>query len=322
MIPWMTKICVGLALVALAAWGESVRVDAGLLEGSAGSDPSIRVFRGVPFAAAPVGPLRWAPPQPVKPWKGVRAADKFGSHCVQARVFDDIIFRGNMSEDCLTLTVWTPAKSERERFPVYVWFYGGGFSAGGSDEPRYDGESIAQHGIVVVNVNYRLGVFGFFAHPELTAESPHKASGNYGLLDQVAALQWVRKNIVVFGGDPRKVTIGGESAGSLSVSALMASPLSRGLFQQAIGESGAFLGSVGGRGMPSLAETEKPGSAFAAPVAAKSVADLRAIPADKLLQEASKPAGGFASWPSLDGYFLTQDVASVFAQASKQRFRS
>jgi para-nitrobenzyl esterase len=184
----------------------------------------------------------------VKHWQGVRKADTFGNHCVQARIFDDIIFRGEaMSEDCLYLTVWTPAKSARERLPVYVWFYGGGFAAGGGDEPRYDGESFAKQGIVVVNVNYRLGVFGFLAHLELTRESPHHASGNYGLLDQAAGLEWVRKNIAAFGGDPRKITIGGESAGSLSVSALMASPLSRKLFQQAIGESGAFFGSVGDR---------------------------------------------------------------------------
>jgi para-nitrobenzyl esterase len=319
MIPFMTKFWMGLALIALAAHAKGVHVDAGLLEGGVGVDPSIRVFRGVPFAAPPVGPLRCAPPQPVKAWKGVRAADKFAAHCVQARVFDDIIFRGEMSEDCLNLTVWTPAKSGREQLPVYVWFYGGGFTAGGGDEPRYDGESIARHGIVVVNVNYRLGVFGFFAHPELTAESPHKASGNYGFLDQVAALQWVRKNIAAFGGDPRKVTIGGESAGSLSVSALMASPLSRDLFQQAIGESGAFFGSVGGRATPLLTETERQGSAFAAAVGAKSLAELRASPADKLLQEASKPSGGFASWPSVDGYFLTGDVASVFAQGKQAK---
>ena len=308
-----------LPLLALAAHAERVRVDGGFLEGGVGADPSIRVFRGVPFAAPPVGALRWAPPQPVQPWKGVRAADKFGAHCMQARVFDDIIFRGEMSEDCLNLTVWTPAKSGKERLPVYVWFYGGGFTAGGSDEPRYDGESIAKHGIVVVNVNYRLGVFGFLAHPELTAESPHKASGNYGFLDQVAALQWVHKNIGAFGGEPQKVTIGGESAGSLSVSALMASPLSRDLFQQAIGESGAFFGSVGGRATPTLAETEKQGATFAAAIGVNHLGQLRAMPAEKLLQEASKPNGGFPAWPSVDGYFLTQDVASVYAQGRQAK---
>jgi para-nitrobenzyl esterase len=313
----MTKLSILLITLTAAASAETIRIDSGTLQGGVGTDPSIRVYRGVPFAAPPVGDHRWAPPQPVAKWTGVRKADQFGAHCVQARVFDDIIFRGEMNEDCLNLTVWTPAKSARERLPVYVWFYGGGFSAGGSDEPRYDGESIAKHGIVVVNANYRLGVFGFLSHPELTAESPHKASGDYGLLDQVAALQWVRKNIAAFGGDPNRVTIGGESAGSLSVSALMASPLSKDLFHQAIGESGAFFGSVGGRGMATLAETEKQGATFATAAGAKSIAELRAMPADKVLAEAGKPGNRF--WPSVDGYYLKEDVAAIYAKGQQAK---
>jgi para-nitrobenzyl esterase len=314
-LKYMAKIVFLTVLLSAGIFGgDRVKVNSGLLEGSAGVDPSIRVFRGVPFAAAPVGKLRWMPPQPVPGWQGVRPADKFGAHCMQTQVFDDIIFRGEMSEDCLYLTVWTPAKSARERLPVYVWFYGGGFSAGGGDEPRYDGESFAKRGIVVVNVNYRLGVFGFFSHPDLTRESPHKASGNYGLLDQVAGLQWVKDNIAAFGSDPNRVTIGGESAGSLSVSALMASPLSKGLFEQPIGESGAFFGSVGGRGMPSLAESEREGTRFAD---TRSLGELRAIPADQLLKEASKPDGRFSFWPIVDGDFLPQDPAVIYAKGDQ-----
>jgi len=304
------------AFAAMAA--DRVKVQGGTLEGTVGRDPAIRRFGAVPFAAPPVGNLRWQAPQPVVPWKGVRKADQFGAHCTQGRVFDDIIFRNDtMSEDCLSLTVWTPAKSAREHLPVYVWFHGGGFAAGAGDEPRYDGESFAKHGIVVVNVNYRLGVFGFFAHPELTQESPHKASGNYGMLDQVAALQWVQKNIKAFGGDPRKVTIGGESAGSLSVSGLMASPLSRNLFQQAIGESGAFFGMTGGRGAMNLAESEKRGAEFAASAGAKSLAELRAKSADELLKASMKAGGGFNFWPNVDGYFLPTDVPSIYAQGQQ-----
>lgn len=311
-------IATALASTAIAA--DRVKIASGPVEGAVNSDASVRIFRGIPFAAPPVGDLRWRPPQPVRHWRGVRKAVDFGSRCVQGWVFSDMVFRSReMSEDCLSLTVWTPARSKAERLPVYLWFYGGGFAAGSSDEARYDGESFAKHGIVVVNANYRLGVFGFFAHPELTQESPHKASGNYGLLDQVAALEWVRRNIASFGGDPQKVTIGGESAGSLSVSALMASPLSRHLFQQAIGESGAFFGQVDGRGPQSLAEAEKQGAEFAASIGGKSLAGLRAMSSDDLLREASKKNNGFGFWPIVDDYFLPSDVPSIFAQGKQSQ---
>jgi len=292
-----------------------VKIDAGLLEGTLNSDASVRIFKGVPFAASPVGNRRWQPPEPAESWSGVLKADVFGSACVQGKVFGDIVARGKpMNEDCLSVTVWTPAKSALQPLPVYLWFYGGGFAAGSGDEARYDGESFAKRGIVVVNANYRLGVFGFLAHPELTKESPHKASGNYGLLDQVAALRWVRKNIAAFGGDPNKITIGGESAGSLSVSALMASPLSRDLFQQAIGESGAFFGAVGGRGPMPLAEAEKQGVTFAESVGAKSLAELRAKSSTDLLAAAMKKNNGMTFWPIVDGYFLAADVLSIYAK--------
>ena len=218
-----------------------VKTQSGPVEGTESQDGRIRIFRGIPFAAPPVGELRWQPPRPVSPWEGVRKATAFGNRCMQAPIFSDMIFRDEMSEDCLYLNVWTPARAATERLPVMVWIYGGGFQAGSASEPRQDGEKLAGKGVVVVSFNYRLGVFGFLAHPELTRESGHNASGNYGLLDQVAALQWVKANIAAFGGDPGKVTIFGESAGSFAVSALMASPLAQGLFHRAIGESGAFF---------------------------------------------------------------------------------
>ena len=292
-----------------------VKIETGLLEGILNSDGSVRIFKGVPFAAPPTGSRRWQPPQPAEPWSGVFKADVFGSACVQGNVFGDIYPRGKpMSEDCLNLTVWLPAKPASDKLPVYLWFYGGGFAAGSGDEPRYDGESFAKRGIVVVNANYRLGVFGFLAHPELTRESPHHASGNYGLLDQVAALHWVRKNIAAFGGDPNRITIGGESAGSLSVSALMASPLSRDLFQQAIGESGAFFGQVGGHGPMSLAEAEKQGMTFAESAGAKSLAELRAKSSSDLLAIAMQKNNGMSFWPIVDGYFLPAAVPSIYAE--------
>src|SRR5258707_1152495 len=232
------------ALALAAGASNEVKVESGVLVGTTNADNTVRMFKGIPFAAAPVGDLRWKAPQPAPHWAGMRAADKFGSACLQTDVYGDISFRDSQpSEDCLNLSIWMPAKTlaSTAKLPVIVWFYGGGFVAGGNSELRYDGENLARKGVMVVSPNYRLGLFGFLAHPELTKESGHHSSGNYGLLDQVAALEWVVKNIEAFGGDPRNITIGGESAGSASVSALMASPLSRHLFQKAIGESGAFF---------------------------------------------------------------------------------
>ena len=299
---------------------DQVRTESGIVEGTTMS-PGVRVFRGIPFAAPPVAELRWKAPQPVKSWSGVRKATEFGPRCMQAPIYSDMIFRDRsdkpMSEDCLYLNVWTPAKSDKDRLAVMVWFYGGGFQAGSSSEPRYDGENFAKKGIVVVSVNYRLGVFGFLAHPELTKESGVNASGNYGLMDQIAGLQWVKKNIAAFGGDPEKVTIAGESAGSLSVSALMASPLATGLFRGAIGESGAFFGHPpAGMAMPPLAETEKTGAGFAESLGAKDLAALRAKRAEELLSAVQKdPSTSF--WPSADGYVLPKDVAAIFAEGKQ-----
>ncbi|MEO8110931.1 MAG: carboxylesterase family protein [Ginsengibacter sp.] len=289
-----------------------VKTANGALEGV--NESGIRVFKGVPFAQPPIGNLRWKEPQPVKNWEGVRKADKFGPRAMQRPVFSDMNFRSNgVSEDCLYLNVWTPAKFANERLPVLVYFYGGGFIAGDGSEYRYDGESLSRKGIVMVTVNYRLTVFGFLAHPELTEESPHHASGNYGLLDQNAALKWVQKNIAAFGGDPKKITIAGESAGSFSVSAQMASPLSKNIIAGAIGESGSLLGK---QSTVSLSEAEQVGSNFAKSVGAKSLAALRAIPAEQLLEATAKP--GNSRFPvDVDGYFLPESPVQIY-KASAQ----
>src|ERR1700676_3227567 len=222
-----------------------VRTEAGSVEGSTSADGKVQIFKGIPYAAPPVGVLRWKEPQPVPSWQGVRKATKFGARCMQGNVFGDMVFRDAApSEDCLYLNVWTPKTSPAAKLPVMVWIYGGGFQAGATSEPRQDGEHLAHKGVVVVSMNYRLGIFGFFSHPGLTAESAHPSSANYSLMDQGAALKWGAENIAALGGDPDNVTIFGESAGSFSVSALMASPLSKGLIRAAIGESGAFFGET------------------------------------------------------------------------------
>ncbi|HEX7340444.1 MAG TPA: carboxylesterase family protein [Rhodanobacteraceae bacterium] len=286
-----------------------VTVRAGQLSGVHDPASGLDEFKGVAYAAPPVGALRWKPPQPVKPWQGVRKADRFGPRCMQRSIYGDMVFRSNgMSEDCLYLNVWTPALQAGKKLPVLVYFYGGGFMAGDGSEPRYDGASLAQKGIVTVTVNYRLGVFGFLALPALAAESSHHASGNYGLLDQAAALRWVHRNIAAFGGNPNEVTIGGESAGSMSVSALLASPLSKGLMQRAIGESGAVLGNLAPR---PLALAEKQGEAFEEHVGADSLAQLRAMPAGKLLAASGdKGVGMFV--PDIDGYFLPRSPEMIY----------
>ena len=311
-----------LTLCATPAFADNrVKTESGVVEGVAAVSPGVRVFRGIPFATPPVGALRWKGPQPVRDWKGVRKAAEFGPRCMQAPVFSDMIFRDRadkpMSEDCLYLNVWTPAKSAKDGLSVMVWFYGGGFQAGSSSEPRYDGENLANKGIIVVSVNYRLGIFGFLSHPELTKESREHASGNYGLMDQIAGLRWVKKNVAAFGGDPDKVTIAGESAGSLSVSALMASPLASGLFRGAIGESGAFFGRPpAGSAMQPLNETEKTGAKFAESIEASDLAALRAKTAEELLAAAQK-GRSLQFWPCADGYVLPKDVATIFAEGKQ-----
>jgi para-nitrobenzyl esterase len=289
---------------------DRVRTDAGVVAGRGVQPSGVREFFGVPYAAPPVGDLRWAPPQPPQPWRGVREAEAFGPRCMQANPFPDMVFRSNgVSEDCLYLNIWTPAKSARERLPVLVYFYGGGFIAGDGSEPRYDGESMATKGVVVVTLSYRLGIFGFFSHPGPSADSPRHASGNQGLLDQTAALQWVRRNIAAFGGDPSRVTIAGESAGSVSVSAQMASPLTRGLFSGAIGESGSALAALPAQ---SRAEAERRGQAFGDGLGAKTLTELKALPGQTLIDAASKP-GAFDVEAVVDGGFLPKPPADIFA---------
>lgn len=289
--------------------GNRVTTASGVVQGTTLAS-GIHVFKGIPYAAPPVRDLRWKPPQAPASWHGVRRADRFAAQCMQTRVFGDMMFRNSgISEDCLYLNVWTPEASATAKRPVLVYFYGGGFVAGDGSEPRYDGESLARKGIVVVTISYRLGIFGFFAHPELTAESPHHASGNYALMDQTQALRWVQQNIAAFGGDPSQVTIGGESAGSFSVSAQMASPLAKGLFVRAIGESGSVLGSFAP--IP-LAEAEQQGVAFAKGVGAASLADLRAMSAMQLLEAAARPGAARFSLV-VDGYFFPKPPSEIYA---------
>ncbi|GAB4127254.1 MAG: carboxylesterase family protein [Roseiflexaceae bacterium] len=285
-----------------------VAIAGGVIEGDVDPQTGVYSFRGIPFAAAPVGDLRWKPPQPVVGWEGVRSAHQFGPRAMQLAVFGDMNFRSpHMSEDCLYLNVWAPPAAAG--LPVLVYFYGGGNIAGDGSEPRYDGAALAQRGIITVTCNYRLNIFGFFAHPELTAESPQHASGNYGYLDQVAALGWVHANIAAFGGDPQRVTIAGESAGSISVSAQLVSPLAKGYLAGAIGSSGSIMGALSA--IP-LTQAEQQGAAFAASIGAASLAELRALPAEQLL-EATNGHSPQEFTGTIDGYFLPRSPAEVYA---------
>ena len=292
------------------AFGHQVTVAGGVLEGSYNVHDGIQAYLGIPYAQPPVGDLRWRAPQPVQPWEGVRTAKKFGPRAVQAPVFGDMSFRSDgMSEDCLYLNVWSPATRDSSALPVLVYFYGGGFVAGDGSEPRYDGRSMARKGIVAVTVNYRLNVFGFLAHPELSAEAEHGGSGNYGLLDQQAALQWVHDNIAAFGGDPDRITIAGESAGSISVSAQMASPLSRDLIAGAIGESGASIFPT----LPPtpLKEAEATGKAFADAAGVPTLQALRAL-STRDLYEMYVKSGRFGFPVTIDGHFLPATLPEIF----------
>jgi para-nitrobenzyl esterase len=316
-------MCMGSVLaggVALASDGLKVKTEAGKVQGKMSADGQVRDFLGIPYAAPPVGKLRWQAPQPAKKWHGVKQATNFGHRCMQPPLNKDMIFRDpGQSEDCLTLNVWTPAKVEKNaKLPVMVWIFGGGFVTGGTSEGRQDGENLAHKGVIVVSMNYRLGVFGFFATKELAAESPHHAAGNYGLLDQTAAMDWVKRNIEKFGGDPGRVMIFGESAGSISVSAQMASPVAQGLFSRGEGESGGALGNLAGS-FRTLEDSEQVDEAFAQKVLGKTaLADLRAVPADELLKAAGNRMGpARAFWPNVDGYFLPQNPAAIYA-AGKQ----
>ncbi len=304
---------IGFALLALSisqAVAAPVQTDAGLLDGM--HDGALSVYKGVPFAAPPVGDLRWREPRPVAHWAGVRHADTFSPVCMQ----DGTSVPGQPvetdSEDCLYLNVWAPTAAAK--LPVMVWIPGGGFSQESGSIPLYWGDALAKKGVILVTINYRVGPFGFFAHPELTKESAHDASGNYGLMDQVAALKWVQRNIAGFGGDPSRVTIWGQSAGSMSVNLLMASPLAHGLFQRAIGESGGVFippSATPFRDSWFPAGNEQLGAKTGAALGANSIAALRAVPADKIL----KSANGIANHPIIDGYVLPKEPYDIFTAA-------
>jgi para-nitrobenzyl esterase len=304
------------ALLALPLWGaipEPVRVEGGLVSGTPGWAWGVRAYLGIPFAAPPVGNRRWRPPQPVVAWQGVRAAREFSPACMQSeagwtdeQLADPGLF--HKSEDCLYLNVWTPATSPGERLPVLVWIHAGAGIMGSAARPIYDGNALAKKGVVVVSLNYRMGVFGWFAHPELTAESEHRASGNYGALDQLAALQWVKNNIAQFGGDPTQVTMFGQSSGCAAVQWLAASPLAKGLVRAGIGQSFRTY-----RRMITLPEAESMGAKFARATGKSSVAALRAMSAEDLL-DASLKTPAATTGAIVDGWFLPQDIDTIYSQ--------
>jgi len=278
-------------------------------------------FKGIPYAEPPVGDLRWKEPQPVIPWDDVLDASEFCASCIQNRNYsrepwtEEFMVQNDISEDCLFLNVWTPAKSADEKIPVLVYIHGGGFTEGSGGIAVYDGENLAKKGIIVVTINYRLGALGFMAHPELTAESPNHSSGNYGLLDQIAALKWIKENISAFGGDPETVTIAGQSAGAMSVNQLVTSPLASGLFQRAITESGtSFAGGFGGS--PTLEEAEQIGLDFAKQKGAANLAELRALSAEEILAPV-EGQGMLRFRGNIDGYLQTGDMNTIFAEGKQ-----
>ena len=303
--------------ICIAQKPDPIKVEQGLLQGTI--EDGLTVYRGVPFAAPPVGDLRWKTPQPPPTWEGVRQADKFGpSPTAGGGGRGSRGVRGGMgsgsSEDCLYLNVWTPAKSADDRIPVLVWIFGGGFNMGSTSNPGYSGENLAKKGVVLVSLGYRIGQLGFLAHAELTAESPNHASGNYGLMDMIAALQWIKDNIAAFGGDPDKVTIFGESAGGIAVSMLCASPPAKGLIQGAISQSGGSFAPpradpTHGENLQRLADAEKAGQAYVKSAGVSSIAELRKIPADRL--PASSMGLGLA-WPIIDGYVIPDDQYKLY----------
>lgn len=307
----------GLACAGAAAAAPVVDAPAGRARGSV--DGTVNVFKGLPYARPPVGSLRWRPPVPLPRWTGERPATDFGPACVQpqSKTPNGLVYWQAplpVSEDCLSLNIWAPANAKGA--PVLVWIHGGALTTGSSREAMYDGRRLAERGVIVVSINYRLGVLGWFGHPALTRESPQKLSGNYGLLDQIAALTWVRGNIAAFGGDPRQVTIAGESAGALSVMYLMTSPAARGLFQRAIAQS-AYMVTMPEQkravfGMPSLeAAGEMVGGALQAP----DLATLRGLDAQQLTDGAAKL--GFAPFGVVDGLVLPQQMVDAFDQGKQ-----
>jgi para-nitrobenzyl esterase len=309
----MKRILFALALTAAVTVAVAgVGTHSGQLSGVS-IDDEITAYKGIPYAAAPVGALRWKAPVPAAPWKGVREATQFGPACVQPKSTSVSVYTDDpprMSEDCLYLNIWQPTKV-KSGAPVMVWIHGGAFRNGHTASQVYDGSKLARRGVVIVSISYRLGILGFLAHPELSAESPQHVSGNYGLLDQIAALQWVKENIAAFGGDPANVTIFGESAGALSVMDLVASPQAKGLFTKAIAESGYMVSNTQLRksryGLPSA---EDIGVMTARALGANRIRDLRARDAVDLIETSSK--GGFVPLPTVDGWLLPDQLVDIY----------
>ncbi len=288
---------------------ETITVEQGLLQGS--SQDKITVFKGIPFAKPPVGELRWQAPKPADKWQGIKKVTKFAAGCMQG---------GNppsgKSEDCLYLNVWTPAQSSAEKLPVMVWIYGGGFSFGATSEPMFNGVKLTEKGVIFVSIAYRVGQLGFLAHPELSAESENNVSGNYGLLDQIAALKWIKQNIAAFGGNPDNITIFGESAGAISVSMLAASPVAKGLFQKAISQSGGSFGptrkiNYPGENMTMLEQAEIQGVEYVKSFGVNSIAELRKMDAQTFIPKQWSMPGG---WPIVDGYVIPGDQFRLYEQ--------
>ncbi len=312
------KIVIGLlvVLVSLSSLAMAdpltVKTQQGKIHGKSLNDAKVRAFLGMPYAAPPVGDLRWKAPQPPAKWKGVRDATKYGARCVQGNAFDDMVFQdAGENEDCLYLNVFAPADAKAKAgLPVMFWIHGGGYRGGSASEPRHNGDFLPAKGVVLVTINYRLGVFGFLVTKDLASEAGGSA-GNYGLMDMIAALRWVQQNIAQFGGDPGNVTIFGESAGSSAVSTLIASPLAQGLFAKAIGESGGATG-VGASNEKTLAERESQGQDWAKSLGATSLSELRAMPAAAIFTAATaKGAPRFSA--VVDGKVLTEPVAETYA---------
>ncbi len=308
----LTLAAMAISIATSAQDAVSVKTSYGILEGLDIS--GIKTFKGVPFAAPPTGDNRWREPQPLQPWQGIRECHDYAPDPMQEPIFGDMNFGADsISEDCLYLNIWTPAITMNEKLPVLIYFNGGGLMAGSGSEPRYAGMAMARHGMICVTANYREGIFGFFAHPELSKETPYKGSGNYGFLDQQAAIRWVHENISLFGGDPERITIAGESAGSMSVSALMASPLSRGLFAQAIGSSGSVIADKRVNG---LAEAEKAGVDMMRRMGYKNVKEMRRVPAEVLMKQAN-----VRNVPvyNIDNHFLTEQPLATYAAGRQMR---
>ena len=308
----LTLAAMAISIATSAQDAVSVKTSYGILEGLDIS--GIKTFKGVPFAAPPTGDNRWREPQPLQPWQGIRECHDYAPDPMQEPIFGDMNFGADsISEDCLYLNIWTPAITMNEKLPVLIYFNGGGLMAGSGSEPRYAGMAMARRGMICVTANYREGIFGFFAHPELSKETPYKGSGNYGFLDQQAAIRWVHENISLFGGDPERITIAGESAGSMSVSVLMASPLSRGLFAQAIGSSGSVIAD---KRVKSLAEAEKAGMEMMRRMGYKNVKEMRKVPAEVLMKQAN-----VRNVPvyNIDNHFLTEQPFATYAAGRQMR---